>query len=331
MPLAGVIGHASIVSLLRHAVAADRVPQSLLFGGPDGVGKRTVALALAQAVNCPKRTGDDACGKCPTCTRIARGQHTDVTTIDRGDEASIKIDVLRDRLLSVVGYRPFESARRVFIIDEAERMGVQGQQDSLLKTLEEPPRHALIILVTSTPDTLRPTVQSRCRRLRFGFLTTEDVTRVLVDRCGIDRDQANLLASVSGGSVSRALAAEAGNLTDDRAAALDLLAAAAGPGLAGRLRASASLVKHGSKRRDREALRARLAAASSLLRDLGALATAGPDAVVTVDQADALRRLAPAYGSERASAGFATLVAARDALDRNASPKIVADWVAVTI
>src|SRR6187397_2363157 len=99
MPLGTIIGHAPIVALLRQAVAGDRVPQSLLFAGPDGVGKRAVAVALAQAVNCPTRRaakGDDACGKCATCDRIARGVHSDVVMLDRGDDATIKIKFLRE-------------------------------------------------------------------------------------------------------------------------------------------------------------------------------------------------------------------------------------------
>ena len=115
MPLAEIIGHAPVIALLRKAVSRQRVPQSLLFAGPSGVGKRAVAMALAQAVNCPVRRqahGDDACGQCPTCLRIARGQHTDVAVVDKGEDASIKIDVIRRRVLDVIGYRPFEGARR---------------------------------------------------------------------------------------------------------------------------------------------------------------------------------------------------------------------------
>src|SRR5689334_3815306 len=107
MPLASVIGHAPVVALLRQAVARGRVPQTLLFAGPEGVGKHTTAVALAQALNCPVRRkagGDDACGTCQTCQRIARGQHSDVTVIDRGDDATIKLKSLRERLLDVVGY-----------------------------------------------------------------------------------------------------------------------------------------------------------------------------------------------------------------------------------
>src|SRR3954463_1841240 len=103
MPLASIIGHAHIVQLLRQAVARNRVPQSLLLAGPEGGGKHAVAIALAQAVNCPRRIeaakagdvdrGADACGTCATCVRISKGQHSDVAVIDQGDYATIKIDV----------------------------------------------------------------------------------------------------------------------------------------------------------------------------------------------------------------------------------------------
>ena len=107
MPFSTIIGHAPVVDLLRRAVARGRVPQSLLFAGPEGVGKRAVALALAQAVNCPRGQEGDACGTCPTCVRIARGQHSDVAVVDKGDEASIKIKAVRTRILETVHYRPF--------------------------------------------------------------------------------------------------------------------------------------------------------------------------------------------------------------------------------
>src|SRR5262249_32359587 len=104
-----------------------------------------------------------------TCERIFRSQHSDVVMLDRGDEASIKIRALRERVLEVIGYRPFEAARRVYVIDPADDLTDEAQ-DALLKTLEEPPSAAILILVTAYPDMLHPTIQSRCRRLRFGPL-----------------------------------------------------------------------------------------------------------------------------------------------------------------
>jgi DNA polymerase-3 subunit delta' len=334
VPLSSVVGHHHLIELLRTAVSRDRVPQSLLFAGPEGVGKRTVAIALAQAINCPKAEDRgprvEGCGKCPTCTRIAAGQHTDVTLIDKGDEASIKIKHIRDRLLDVVGYRPFEARRRVFIIDQADEMTWEAQ-DALLKTLEEPPSSATLILVTAYPDTLLSTIQSRCRRLRFGVLADADVARVLETRFRIEPAKARLMASTAGGSVTRAIAEEAGDIADDRDAALDLLQASSEPRMGPRLKAAASLAQHKSKRRDRDALSARLALMATLCRDLTALHAGAADRVSNADLSDTLGGLARAFDADRLTRAFATIVRAQQALDRNASPKIVADWVGMTI
>jgi len=333
VPFADIIGHAPVVGLLRQAVSRGRVPQSLLFAGPEGVGKHAVAIALAQAVNCPKRRaqgGDDACGKCSTCTRIAAGKHSDVTVIDKGDEASIKIRQLRERLLDVVGYRPFEAQRRVYIIDPADEV-TREAQDALLKTLEEPPSAAIIILVTAYPDTLLATIQSRCRRVRFGLMSEAEVGRVLVERLKVDRAKARTMAAASNGSVDRALAEEGGTLFDDRAAALAVLGAARGRSVAERLQAAAAMAQHKSKRRDREALGTRLDVLGSLLRDLGVIAANAPDPLANADLEDDLRALASGYALERVVGGFRALGEAQVALERNASPKIVADWLAMSL
>jgi DNA polymerase-3 subunit delta' len=337
MPFSSIIGHRHVIDLLRQAVARDRVPQSLLMAGPEGIGKRAVAVALAQAVNCPKRVGGskagtDACGACSTCLRIAKGQHSDVAFIDQGDAASLKIEVLRQRVLDVVGYRPFEASRRVYIIDPADAMTPQSQ-DALLKTLEEPPPSAILILVTAYPDTLLPTIQSRCRRLRFGPLAEADVAKVLVDRCKVDPARARILASASGGRVGAALAEDAGSLEEDRDAALGFVTAAAarGPAVATRLKAAAALAQHEPKRRSREALGTRLSIVQSLLRDMGAIHAGAAGQITNVDLEQPLTDLSRSYDAQRLSQAFALVGEAGALLERYASPKIIADWVAVAI
>ena len=330
MPLSAIIGHARLIDLLKQAVDRSRVPQSLLFSGPDGVGKHATAIALAQAINCPKRRGGDACGTCPTCVRIAKGQHSDVTEIDRGEFASIKIEVLRERLLEVIGYRPFEAARRIYIIDPADEITEQAQ-NALLKTLEEPPSASIIILISAFADTILPTVRSRCRRLRFAALSDQDVARVLVERAGVDKVKARALAAVAGGSVSRALAEQAGDLEDDRDAALALLQAARGRQVLPRLKAAAALAKHDSDRRDREALGARLAVIQAMLRDIGLVHANATASISYADDEGAMRELATSFDLARVTAGFTAIERAHEALARNASPKIIADWVAVTL
>jgi DNA polymerase-3 subunit delta' len=331
MPLGSIVGHAPVITLLRQAVVRERVPQSLLLAGPEGIGKWAVALALAQAINCPvrrARQGDDACGACPTCQRIERGQHSDVALVQRGDDSVIKLKTLREQVLDVVGYRPFEAHRRVFIID-ADDLRFDAQ-DALLKTLEEPPASALLILVSAQPDALSATVQSRCRRLRFGPLGERDVERVLVDRLGLEPAVARGLAAASGGTVARALAEHAGDLGDDREAALAVLAATR-RSVGDQLKASAALAKHDSDRRDREALAMRLDVLASLLRDLAAMSAGAPHVLANADLEPDLRKLAAGIDVPRALRGYAALARAQWALGRNASPKIVADWVSLQL
>lgn len=330
VPFSDLIGHAPVIALLRKSVAARRVPQSLIFAGPDGVGKRAVAVALAQAINCPHPQDGDACGTCSACRRIAKGQHADVVLLDQGGEASIKIQALRERVLDQVGYRPFEGAKRVFIIDPADEMTEQAQ-DALLKTLEEPPSSAILILVTAYPDTLLSTIRSRCRRVRFGGLSEREVERILVEREKVDVASARRRSAASQGSVGRALTIEEDEFEDDRQAALGLLAAAAQGSVAGRLQAAAVFAKHSQKRRAREAAATRVAILASLLRDVAALHAGRPVPPANADFDADLLRLGAAYPIARVTAAIDATTEAETALGRMASPKIVADWLAVSL
>lgn len=164
MPFRDVSGHLRIVDLLKRSIEGGTLPQSLLFSGPAGSGKRLTAIATAQLLNCLQPRGD-ACGTCAACDRIARGVHPDFTIVEPGESGAIKIDQVRD-VVDRAGYRPFEGKRRVIVFDEADAL-VTGAQNALLKTLEEPPSSSTFILVTARPDVLLPTVRSRCIQLSF--------------------------------------------------------------------------------------------------------------------------------------------------------------------
>src|SRR5216684_465392 len=228
MPFRDVIGHRRLVALLARAVHRESLPPSLILSGPDGIGKRLVASATAQALNCtaplaarssPARDVSglslevDACGVCTACTRITRGVHPDVILVEPGDSGSIRIDQVRD-IVDRAAYRPFEGRRRVVIVDEADAM-MPAAQNALLKTLEEPPSASVFMLVSSRPDMLLATVQSRCPRLRFMPLGADDVVAVLM-RLGRRQDEARAVAATADGSIGRALAASAGALGEAR-------------------------------------------------------------------------------------------------------------------
>jgi DNA polymerase III subunit delta' len=337
VPFSSIIGHRHIVSLLSRAVANDTLPPSLLLAGQAGIGKRRIALTIAAAVNClqPRKTEDverDACGECAACRRIQRGVHPDVILIEPGDTGTIKIEQIRD-VVDRAGFRPFEGRRRVVVIDEADAL-VLPAQNALLKTLEEPPSASIFLLVSSLPDSLLPTVRSRCPRLRFGPLTASEVAEVLVRDHEYAEADGRAAAVDADGSVGRALSAEASDLTEARAVAQRLLEQAARTSDPSRLVDSVKDVvgKKGSSATERDQLAACLRAAASLLRDLGLLAVrADASAIANSDLQPQLTTLSRSYDGDRATRAYAAVDQALAALERNASPKIVVDWLVLQI
>ena len=214
-----------MIELLAGAAVRGSLPPSLIFAGPEGVGKQTAALALAAVLNCQAPvewgSGRDACGVCAACTRIARGVHADILTIQPGDTGSIKVDQIREAI-ERSAYRPFEGRRRVVIVDGADAM-VAEAQNALLKTLEEPPAASTFVLVTPRPDVLLPTVRSRCQHLRFGRLSPADIAGILIKAHGYSEADAYAAASASDGSVGVAIDGGTEEFVEARDAAKRLL------------------------------------------------------------------------------------------------------------
>ena len=332
MSFRGIAGHRPLLELLARAIARETLPPSLIFAGPFGVGKHLTALSLAQALNCenPQTYGDgtDACGTCRSCSRIERGMHADVVVVEPGDSGSIKIDQIRD-VIDRCGYRPFEGRRRVVIIDPADAVVVAGQ-DSILKTLEEPPPASVIVLITERPDMLLPTIRSRCQRLRFGPLTPQEVADILVRDHEMSASEAHAAAAAADGSVGRAIDGGAEDAMEARDAAARLLQGAATSTDPRRRLDGAKALTGGAG--DRDELSRRLLAMSSLVRDLGLLAARADErTLANADLKPQLQALARSYDGERALKAFAVVDRALWALDRNASPKIVADWLALNL
>jgi len=331
MPFRSITGHRHLLELIARASIRGTLPQSLIFAGPDGVGKRMAAVALAQLVNCPAPAGEDACGVCASCTRIARGVHADVLVVEPGESGSIKIEQVRDAIEGT-GYRPFEGRRRVVIIDGADALGAQGQ-DALLKTLEEPPRTSMFVLVTSRPDVLLPTVLSRCQRLRFGRLAPADVAAVLIREHQYAEADAYAAAALSDGSIGVAIEGGTEAYVDARGPAAGLLErVAASDDPRRRLEGAKALNGPGGGNSDRDELARRLHALSSILRDLGVLLSRADErCLANADLQPLLKRLLRSFDGDRALRAFSAVDRALLALERNASPKIVADWLAFQI
>jgi DNA polymerase III subunit delta' len=333
-------GHGRVKALLSSAVERGSIPPTLLFAGPQGVGKRLVAQATAAALNClsPVRGSGgipfDACGTCRSCDRIARGMHVDVLTLEPDDMAVIKIDVVRD-VLERTAFRPFEGRRRVVIIRDAHTL-IETSQNALLKSLEEPPPGSVFILTTSVPGALLPTVRSRCMHLRFGRLTETELVEILTARHEMSERDARVAAALADGSVAQALAFQETDPLVLRETAAELLRRAGKPSPASvKLQAAASLISTPSRQeRTRDQLSLVLRFASSMLRDLELLNSGGDTrALANAGFSDELSAIAGSYAGDRARDAFVVLARAVEALSpgRNAGTKVVADWVATQI
>lgn len=333
MSFRAIAGHRPLLELLSRAIARGTLPPSLLFAGPVGVGKRLTATAVAHALNCDKPVpfgdaGSQGCGECVPCTRILRGVHADVLAVEPGDTGAIKIEQIRD-VVERAGYRPFEGRRRVVIIDGADALGLPAQ-DAILKTLEEPPPASVFVLITDRPDVLLPTVRSRCQRVRFGPLTPADVAALLMRDAGMSGPEAHAAAAASGGSIGRAIEGAEDGAMDARDAAARLLQGVASTSDPRRRLDGAKVLTGGGS--DRDELSRRLLALSSLLRDLGLLgARVSERTLANGDLKPQLQSLLKAYDGDRALRAYAVVDRALDALGRNASPKIVADWLALNL
>ena len=205
VPLSQVLGQAPAVEMLRQALATGRLHHALLFVGPEGVGKRTTASALAARLLCGSPVGDDACGGCAASAQVAAGSPPDLRregffSDEKKKEPSESMVIEQIRgLQSFLGGRALAGGHKIAILEEAHAL-TEEAQNALLKTLEEPPRGSLIVLVCHNASKLQLTVRSRCQRVAFAPLAPAVVERILRERLA-DED-ARFLAIHSGGGLA---------------------------------------------------------------------------------------------------------------------------------
>jgi DNA polymerase-3 subunit delta' len=313
--LGDLVGHERIRAILQRALERDRLPPALLLAGPDGVGKKTLALAVARATLCEAAPAAEPCGTCSTCRRVAGAlepgrlqEARDEADRHPGDdewrnfriqpdlvlvegwrltrtgrprpEPEIRVGQVRDLVRDVAG-APFEARRRVFVVDDAHSMN-ESSQNALLKSLEEPPSRSHLILVSSRPQGLRQTIRSRCQVLRFGPLSRPAVTAFLTERLRVPEGEARLRAALAAGSLAGALAFESEGYKLSREGLLSLLEKVEDLDALDRMAQAEAL-----EQADDPALL--LTTLRSLLRDLAALrAGATPEALLNTDVADRL-------------------------------------------
>jgi DNA polymerase-3 subunit delta' len=194
MSLQDIVGHARQLSLLREALRHGNLAPAYLFTGPEGVGKRTVALQFARAVLCREMPGD-GCGRCRSCLQIERGGHPDFI-LTAPEKRTLKISQVRE-MQQFLSLTPAWCDREFSLVDDAESMNIESA-NAMLKTLEEPPAGTLVVLVSSNPGALLPTVISRCRKVGFGLLSEPEVEQVLLNR-GVGAEEAAVAASLAEG------------------------------------------------------------------------------------------------------------------------------------
>lgn len=212
------------VRQLQRAFAAERMPHAYLFIGEDGVGKRTTAHAFAKMLLCHDRqqvggkdgTFMDSCGVCSSCRLFESGGHPDYKPVykelvkytedgkNKTTPVDMPKDVIKEFLIDKVAGRPMECDRVVYVLDEAEKVN-RFSQNAMLKVLEEPPAHCVIILLCSRLENMLPTTRSRCQTVRFGPVDEEFIVRTLTKQ-GVDETQARYWARFSEGSVGQSLA-----------------------------------------------------------------------------------------------------------------------------
>jgi DNA polymerase-3 subunit delta' len=209
----GIYGHDEVVERFRRALRRGRLASSFLFVGPEGVGKRSFALKLAQALLCRVRPEEamDPCGECPACLQVGAGTHPDLELIAKPkDKSFLPVELLigdkehrmRRGLCHSIALKPFMGGRKIAVIDDADYLNPEGA-NSLLKTLEEPPPRSVLILISTSPARQLPTIRSRCQLVRFQPLEPEIVAHLLVEH-GMVEAEARRLAAHSEGSLGRA-------------------------------------------------------------------------------------------------------------------------------
>jgi len=361
--LSDILGQDQAVARLRANLAAGRMPHAFLFAGPDGVGRRTTAEALAGLLLCEAPVTDrlgnaSACGTCTGCQMLLAGSHPDLHLVYKElarfhDDAAVRgrvmqdlgIDVIRSFLIAPAGRSSSRGRGKVFLVLEAELLSIPAQ-NALLKTLEEPPAGVTIVLVCQKPDQLLPTTRSRCSLVRFGPLPRDFVTGKLTE-AGVDAAEAEFWSALTDGSVGRALALSRAGLYAIKREVVESLAALSPVGdaklaedLAKATDALAEAAVKQAKKDDdanlskalavRRAAGAMLEILASAYRDALTCAAGADRPLVHADQASCIEALARRFAPTDLAEILEQLSRFERLLWRNVNPKLVWDNVVLT-
>ncbi len=234
MNFSSILGHKRQIEVIRRDLSTGQLPPAYLFRGEEGIGKKLTALALAKALNCTSPAVSeagltaDSCGACQSCRNIDSGCHPNVMTMAlevNPDTGKMRQEIVIPQVRAAqefISLKAVGSGRKVLIVDDSHMMNEEAM-NAFLKTLEEPPDSSHVILVSSKPDSLLPTVLSRCRAIGFSAPDEEAVAGLLMERKGLSHETALMAARLTGGRPGDALAVEPSELLERRKDALKLI------------------------------------------------------------------------------------------------------------
>ena len=203
LELKEILGHEPIKEHFFNAVLTGNISHAYILSGEAGMGKKSLANAFALALLCEKGQADP-CRQCHACKQVMSGNHPDLIYVTHEKPASIGVDDVRRQINDTIQVKPYSSAHKIYIVDEAEKMTVQAQ-NALLKTIEEPPAYAVILLLTTNAEAFLPTILSRCVQLKLKPLKDGEVKDYLVSRMGVELSQAEIYTAFARGNLGKAI------------------------------------------------------------------------------------------------------------------------------
>ena len=321
-----VIGQDKILSLLDYGLKTDAIAHAYLLVGPRHVGKGTLAINLAQALNC--EGPEPPCGQCRSCQRIREGKHADVTSIGLDSRAEIGIDDIRG-LQRSANLPPYEGKCKVFIIDEAEYLSTEAA-NALLKILEEPPPRVVWLLLAAEEERLLPTVISRCQRLELKPVPSERVQEVLVNSYNVDADKAKLLTQLCHGRLGWALSALADcDMLEERSQRIGRLASLLTAGIEQRFAYAQELASQFSQ--DRKAGAEITEIWVDWWRDLMLVKGGCQEAIINVDFKTVLKEQASGLSLSRIKEFLTNLGLLQEAISKNVNPRLASEWLMLAL
>jgi len=321
-----VIGQDKVLSLLDYGLTTNTIAHAYLLLGPRHVGKGTLAINLAQALNCDG--SERPCGGCQSCRRILEGKHADVTLTGLDSKTEIGIDDIRG-LQRLASLPPYEGRHKVFIIEDAEYLSNEAA-NALLKVLEEPADRVVWLLLAADENRLLPTIMSRCQRLELKPASQAECEETLINRHEADSDRAKLLSRLCHGRFGWALSAlEDEAILEWRRDRLARVLSLPNAGVGERFAYAQELANEFS--RDRRAGSETMELWRDWWHDLLLIKGGHPEAIINVDYADALQEQAGPLSLGEIGEFLADLCLLEEKAYRNVNPRLAFEWLVLRL